>query len=99
MQYLVIFTPKHAGSSDGPPADFAEQEKKEQRQAQVLYKQGGARQLWALDTKDRGAAVLFEADSPDHLQGMIDTFPLVQVDYCEYQTYPLAPYPAFGAAQ
>ena len=97
MQYLVIFTPKHAAGSSGPPADFAEQEEKEERQAQVLYKQGGLRQLWAIDSKDRGAVVLFEADSPDHLQTMIDSFPLIQVDYAEYKIYLLAPYPAFGA--
>lgn len=96
MQYLVIFTPKHAGSADGPPADFEEQEAKEQRRAKELYKEGGARQLWALDTKDKGAAVLFEALSPEHLQEMINSFPLIQKDYAGYNIHPLAPYPAFG---
>ena len=65
----------------------------------MLYKRGGLRQVWAIDTKDRGATVLFEAESRDDLQCMIDTLPLVQVDYAEYQIYPLAPYPAFGAVE
>ena len=56
---------------------------------------GGLRQIWALDTKTRGAACLFEAKNPEDLQKMIDTFPLIKVDYADYQIYPLAPYPGF----
>ena len=64
--------------------------------AKALYAEGTARQIWAVDTKDRGAVVLFEADSPEHLQGKIDSFPLVQAGYARYDIYPLVPYPAFG---
>ena len=96
MQYLVIFAPKEKFETDGMPADFADMEMKEEAQAQVLYAEGGLRHVWALDRKQRGAAVLFEANSTDHLQQMIDSFPLIQVDYADYQILPLAPYPAFA---
>ncbi len=96
MQYFVIFTPKKKFATKGMPADFMEMEIKEQAQAQVLYAEGGLRQVWALDTMEKGAAVLFEATSPDHLQQMIDSFPLIEVDYADYQALPLAPYPAFA---
>lgn len=98
MQYLVVFTPKRKFQTDGMPSDFPEMELKEQAQARALYASGGLRQVRALDTKSRGGIVLFEADSLQHLQGMIDSFPLIQVDYADYQILPLAPYPAFGTA-
>lgn len=96
MQYLVIFTPKQKFETDGVPSDFPQRELEEEGQAQVLYAEGGLRQVWALDTKNRGAAVLFEAESPEHLQKMIDSFPLIKIDYADYQVLPLAPYPAFA---
>ncbi|MEH2399001.1 hypothetical protein [Nostoc sp.] len=37
-------------------------------QAQDFYAQGCLRQEWALDTKNKGAVVLFEAKSQNHLQ-------------------------------
>lgn len=36
-------------------------------------------------TKSRGGVVLFEADLLQHLQGMIDSFPLIRVDYADHQ--------------
>ena len=96
MQYLVVFMPKEKFGTEGMPADFLELEMKEQAQAQLLYAEGGLRQLWALNTERKGAAVLFEAASADHLQHMIDSFPLIKVDYADYQILPLAPYPAFA---
>ncbi len=95
MQYLVVFTPKAKFQTDGLPVDFAQTEAREEEQAKVLYGKGGLRQVWALDTKERGAAVIFEATSRDDLQTMIDSFPLIQVDYADYRVLPLAPYPAF----
>ena len=96
MQYLVIFTPKQKFETEGLPADFPKLEQEEEQQAQVLYSKGGLRQVWALDTKSKGAAVLFEADSTHQLQGMIDSFPLIKVDYADYKIWPLAPYPGFA---
>ena len=96
MQYLVIFTPKQRFESEGLPADFPKLEKEEQEQARVLYMEDGLRQVWALDTKTKGAVVLFEAESPAGLQKMIDSFSLIKVDYADYQIWPLAPYPAFA---
>lgn len=96
MQYLAIFTPKQKYETEGMPNDFPQMEIEEQAQAQVLYGQGGLRQVWALNTKSKGAAVLFEAESPTHLQEMIASFPLIKVDYADYQIWPLAPYPAFA---
>ena len=34
---------------------------------------------------------VFEADSPDHLRGMVESFPGVKVGYVDYQTFPLKP--------
>ena len=95
MQYLVIFTPNKKFENEGMPSDFAEVELKEQAQVRVLYAGGGARQVWALETKSRGGVILFEADSPSQLQEMIDSFPLVKAEYAEYQILPLAPHAAF----
>lgn len=96
MQYFVIFTPKQRFQAEGMPEDFPQREHEEQGQAQDLYMGGGLRQVWALDIKTRGAACLFEAESPADLQKMIDSFPLIKVDYADYQIYPLLPYPAFA---
>lgn len=96
MQYIVIFTPKQKFEAEGMPPDFPKREQEEEEQAQVLYMEGGLRQVWALDTKTKGAACLFEAASPTDLQKMIDSFPLIKVDYADYQIWPLAPYPAFA---
>ena len=95
MQYLVIFQPKQKFQTEGVPDDFPKVEQAEEEQAQDLYMGGGLRQVWALDTKTRGAACLFEAEDEKDLQKMIDTFPLIKVDYADYQVYPLAPYPGF----
>ena len=96
MQYFVIFTPKQKFQTEGMPSDFPKIEQQEEEQAQDLYMEGGLRQVWALDTKTKGAAVLFEAESPKDLQKMIDSFPLIKVDYADYQIWPLAPYPVFA---
>ncbi len=96
MQYLVIFTPKKKFETEGLPADFPKMEEEEEEQAKVLYGEGGLRQVWALDIKSKGAAVLFEAASTKDLQKMIDSFPLIKVAYADYQIWPLTPYPAFA---
>ena len=96
MQYLVIFTPKQKFETAGMPSDFWKLEHEEQGQAQDFYAKGCLRQVWALDTKNKGAVVLFEAESQNHLQKIIDRFPLVKVDYVDYQIFPLAPDSAFA---
>ncbi|MEH2396329.1 muconolactone Delta-isomerase family protein [Nostoc sp.] len=96
MQYLVIFSSNPKFKTDGMPSDFQQRELEDEAQVQVLYMEGGLRQAWALDTKDHGAVVLFEAESPEHVQKMIDSFPLIKADYSNPQILPLAPYPAFA---
>lgn len=98
MQYLVIFTPKVRFQNDGLPTDFLKLVAKEDAQVKVLYRQGGVRQVWELDTKSKGAALLFEAASSKDLQGMIDTLPLIKAEYADYQIWPLAQYPGFFTA-
>ncbi|WP_375496607.1 hypothetical protein [uncultured Nostoc sp.] len=100
MQYLVILTTKKKFETEGMPADFKEEHVKELVQGQVLYAQGLLRQSWELDleqlgSKQHGAACIFEADSTQHLQGMIDSFPNVKTDYVDYQVFPLKPDPAY----
>ncbi len=83
MQYLVIFTPKQEFVTKGMPSDFIDKEQQEQAQVRVLYASGGLRQVWAKVPRTHGGVILFEADSSESLQQMIDSFPLVKANYAE----------------
>ena len=96
MQFIVVFHPKDKFRTDGPPADFAQVELAEQVQAKALYKSGGLRQTWGLKTEGKGAVGLFEAASPEELQSMIASFPMVQKDYADHEVFPLGPFEAFA---
>ncbi len=96
MQFIVTFTPHPRFADTGPPDDFMDKEMEERHQAKVLYNQGSIRQLWALSGGEEGAVVLFEAESREHLQPVIDTFPFVELEYCQYVVRQLAPYPFFS---
>jgi muconolactone delta-isomerase len=95
MQFFIVFTPKKKFATEGMPADFPDLELQEQAQVRTLYSEGGLRQVWALPPKGRGGVVLFEAASAEHLEQIIQTFPLIKADYADYQVWGLAPYPAF----
>ena len=97
MQYLVVFTPNKKFATEGMPADFAEKELQEQAEVRVQYAGGGARQVWALKDGDKilGGVILYEAESREHVQEMIDSFPLLKADYAEAQVHTLAPHAAF----
>ncbi len=95
MQYLVIFTPKKQFASDGPPSDFMDKAQQEQAQVRELYASGGLRQVWALVPRTHGGVILFEAESPDHLQQMINSFPLIKANYADTQIVPLQEHAAF----
>jgi len=97
MQFFAVFTPKKKFATEGMPADFPQLEMQEQAQVRTLYSEGNLRQVWALPPKGRGGVVLFEADSAEHLERIIHTFPLIKADYADYQVWDLAPYPAFMA--
>lgn len=95
MQYLVIFNPKEPldPSSMSPEAAAAHQ--KELAQGRVLYRQGGLRQSWEINTDRHGAVCLFEAESVEQAQAMADTFPQVAAGAVETQMIPLKPDPAY----
>ena len=95
MQYLVIFTPKQKFHTEGVPSDFMDKEKKEQEQVRELYAGGGLRQVWAKVPRTKGGVVLFEADSPDDLNDMIRSFPLIKADYADPEIVPLQQHAAF----
>ncbi len=95
MQFFAVFTPKKRFATEVIPADFPDLELQEQAQVRTLYSEGSLRQVWALPPKGRGGVVLFEADSAEHLEQIIQTFPLIKADYADYQVWDLAPYPAF----
>ena len=95
MQYLVIFTPKKKFASEGIPPDFMEKEKQEQAQVRELYASGGLRQVWAQVPRTKGGVVLFEADSDNHLEKMIGSFPLIKADYADPEIIPLQQHAAF----
>lgn len=97
MQFIVVFHPKDAFKTEGPPADFAQVEQAEQVQAKALYKNGGLREIWALKIEGKGAVGLFEAASREELDSMVASFPMVQKDYADYQILPLGPFEAFAA--
>ena len=96
MQYFVVFTPKKRFEVVGVPDDFAELLPQENARAKELYAQGILRQSWVLGTQEKGAACLFEATSPKDLQAIIDSFPLIQKSYSDYEIFPLAPDPVFA---
>jgi len=95
MQYLVIFTPKKEFATKGVPSDFMDKEQQEQAQVRVLYASGGLRQVWAQVPRTHGGVVLFEANSSEHLQEMINSFPLIKANYADPQIVPLQQHAAF----
>ena len=96
MQYLVVFTPKKRFEVVGVPDEFPKLLPLEEARAKELYAQGALRQSWVLGKREKGAACLFEAESPAHLQEIIDSFPLIQKSYSDYEIFPLAPDPVFA---
>ena len=96
MQYFVVFTPKKRFEIVGMPADFPHLLPQEEARAKELYGEGLLRQSWVLGKRDKGAACLFEAQSPKHLQEIIDSFPLIRASYSDYEIFPLAPDPVFA---
>ncbi len=60
-----------------------------------LYMEGLLLQAWALGARDRGA-VLFEAESPEHLQEIIGSFAPIEANCSNTQVFPLTPDPAFA---
>lgn len=96
MQYLVVFNSNAKFASEGRPSDFADRELEEQAQARELYASGALRQAWALDSPPRGAVTLWEVESLEKLQSLVASFPLVQVDYAQFEIIPLGPHAAFS---
>ena len=96
MQFLVVFTPKKRFEVVGIPDDFPMLLPSEEARAKELYAQGVLRQSWVLGKREKGAACMFEVDSPTVLQEIIDSFPLVQKSYSDYEIFPLAPDPVFA---
>lgn len=96
MQYFVVFTPKKRFEILGMPADFLKLLPQEEARAKELYAQGIMRQSWVLGKRDKGAACIFEAESPEHLQEILESFPLIKASYSDYEIFPLAPDPAFA---
>ncbi len=95
MQFFVVFTPKQKLENGGIPPDFPQLLAQEEARAKSLYAEGSIRQSWVLGKKENGAACLFEAKSPEHLQEFLESFPLIKAGYSDVQTFPLAPDPAF----
>lgn len=96
MQFFVVFTPKKRFAVVGVPDDFAKLLPLEEARAKELYVGGVLRQSWVLGKREKGAACLFEVRSPAHLQEALDSFPLIQNSYSDYEVFPLAPDPVFA---
>ncbi len=96
MQFIVIFTNKPRFFTEGMPDDFAERMRDDTAHLRKLYADGIVRDVWTLDTAERGGVALFEADSLSQLETVVADIPFVNIDYNDYEILPLAPYPGFS---
>jgi len=60
-----------------------------------LYREGGLRQSWEIDSAQHGAVCLFEAGSAEQAQAMADSFPRVAQGAVQTQLIALRPNPAY----
>jgi len=95
MQYLVIFTPTAQVDPEGMSPRDAAAHRDELARGRELYRGGGLRQSWEIDSERHGAVCLFEAGSVEQAQAMADSFPQVAVGAVKTQLIALRPDPAY----
>ena len=91
MQFLAVLK----GRSDRfTEADFAAHRSQERAQARTLYAQGFIRQIWHRGDGG-GACIVFEADSEEHVNALLNTLPFVKAGMLDVMIVPLKPYSGF----
>lgn len=94
MQYLVVVQTKQE-LMDNPPPDLAEVLAVEQAQGRALYSSGDLRQSWEIDDGRPGVVCLYEAESAQQLQGVLDTYLMIEKGYAEVLVIKLKPDSAY----
>jgi muconolactone delta-isomerase len=91
MQFLVVARPKADFAVDELPPELLHSERET---ARSLYIDSKIRQIWHCADAP-GAVLIFEAQSDEHLQEILRTFPLA--DHLNALIIPLKPYGGFGS--
>jgi muconolactone delta-isomerase len=95
MQFLVVARPKADLAASELSHTFASLLAAEKEKARAFYLDGVIRQIW--DCADTlGVALTFEASSDEHLQEILNAFPLVAAGCLDLWVIPLKPYGGFG---
>lgn len=93
MQFLAVLRRKTESFSDEQFAPLLEPEAQAVRD---LYIKGVVRAIWSREDT-LGAVSLLEAESPEHAQQIVQSFPLAQAGMLELQSLiPLRGYRGFG---
>jgi muconolactone delta-isomerase len=98
MQFLAIARPKADLLVDNLPPNYEELLHLEREKARAYYANETIRQIWHC-ADSPGVAIIFEAESIEHLQDISTTFPLVAANYLDILVVPLKPYEGFGSHQ
>ena len=94
MQFLVIGKPQQAFLGSNPPTDLKEALEGELAKSREYYGAGHLRNIWLI-AGHKGAAALFEAESQEAVQKLIDDLPMVKKEYVKHEIFPLEPYVGF----
>ncbi len=98
MQFFVVARPKADLAADELLPDYKALLHIEQEKARACYVDETLRQIWHCADAP-GVAGIFEVQSDEHLQEILNTFPLVAADYLDLLIIPLKPYGGFGPHQ
>jgi muconolactone delta-isomerase len=67
----------------------------EKETARAFYVDGIIRHIWQ-QADGAGIVIIFEASSPEHMQSIVQAFPLVRAGYLDLTVVALEPYAGFG---
>lgn len=94
MQYLVVVQMKQQ-FVDTPPSDLSEVLANEKAQGRALYGSGDLRQSWKIESDRPGVVCLYEAESPERLQALLDTYEMIKKGYTDVLSIKLKPDSAY----
>jgi len=84
MQFLVIGKPQQTFLGSNPPTDLKEALEGELAKSREYYGAGHLRSIWLI-AGHKGAAALFEAESIEAIQKLVDDFPMVKKGYVKHE--------------
>lgn len=94
MQFLVVVQTKQA-LVDDPPSDLEDVLAVEQAQGRALYGSGDLRQSWEVADDRPGVVCLYEAESRERLEGLLETYLMIQRGYADVLVVALKPDSAY----